>query len=210
MKEEWRSVIRVVAALVFLGLGLGVLLRGMNMGFGLGTAVFLIFGFALWLIAALLLSPTVAGWFAAPWANLYFPGTTNEKPPPHYSLAEAKVQRDDFEGALADYVHITLNYPEEVRPYCEMIDIILQHLHDAERAAVVYRKGMDTLEKQEAQELLARHYRAALSRAAGRPEWGEVHTVEYKEDDAAGGGYRNAPQREHVPNPLRTSKPKDS
>jgi hypothetical protein len=207
MRDEYRSLYRLFFALALLLLGLFMIFRAMRFGFGLVALVMLIGGFFLWLLAAALVAPTVAGWFAAPWGGLFFPSARDEKPPPHYSLGEAMVQRDDFEGALAHYVQITLDYPEEVRPYCEMLDIILRHLDDPERAEVVYQKGMNTLQSQEAKEILARHYRAAKSRAAGRPEWGQVHTVGYKGD--AKEGYRTAPDdHEHVPNPLRTSKPK--
>ena len=208
MNDETKTGLRLAAAVLFFGLGVWLLIRAPGAASLIVVAVVLMGAFAMWLVAAVLMAPTVAGWLAAPWGGLFFPSARNEKPPPHYSLAEAKMQRDDFEGALADYVKITLNYPGEVRPYCDMVDIVLRHLDDPERAEVIYRKGMETLEDQEAKEVLARHFRAAKSRAAARPDWGQVHTVRYREDEAAPGAYRDAPAREHVPNPMRTSKPK--
>jgi hypothetical protein len=208
MSDGLRTMFRLAAAALFAGAGALFLRMALGAGGGmLGTAVILLAGFAMWLLAAVCLSPTVAGWFSAPWANLYFPSATNAKPPPHYSLAEAKVKREDFEGALALYVQMTLNHPQEAKPYCDMIDVILHHLKDPERAAVVYQEGMATLKDAEGREVLERRYRAALSRAAGPPAWGKVHTVAYQEE-AAPDGYRDAPEQGHVPNPLRTSKEK--
>ena len=40
------------------------------MGFGLATVGVLIFGFALWFIAALLFSPTLSEWLARPWGGV--------------------------------------------------------------------------------------------------------------------------------------------
>ena len=208
MSSLFGTALRNAGGLLLIGISFFAFLGGVASGNRILAAGAALVGCGFLLAGAIVLGPTLASWFSAPWVRLYFPGPDrNAKPPPRYSLAEAKVQRDDYEGALADYVKITLAYPEEVRPYFEMIDIILRHLNDPERAEVVYRKGMETLKSQEAREVLARHYRASRSRAAGRPAWGEVHTVPYREDRAD--GYRTAPDdREHVPNPLRTSKPR--
>ena len=208
MGDLLKSLLRNGSGLAALGLGI----LAFSWAIGTGSRILAIggalVGVSMLMLAGLLLAPSVSELLSRPFGSIFFPETRDTRPPPQYSLAEAKVQRDDFEGAIAHYVEITLNYPDEARPYCEMIDIILRHLHDPERAELVYHRGVEALRSRDAREILERCYRAAKSRAAGLPEWGRVRKVGYRAEGRAADAYRDAPEREHVPNPHRTSRPK--
>ena len=204
MNETAKVAIRIVLILLFLGLGAFFML-GPAWGGGMGGAYLgVVAGCFFWLLAAILMAPWLAGWLSSRSGGLFFPEDRFDRPQPHYSLAEAKAKRGAFEAAMADYAKMAVEDPAEIRPYFEMIDLALMHLHDRDRAEAVFRQGMETLEQPEPRAALGRYYAAACSRAEARPEWGRVHKVAPRAPEAPE-TYRTAPDYAHVPNPLRSS-----
>ncbi len=60
-------------------------------------------------------------------------------------------------------------YPDEVKPYIEMIDIAIMDMQDADRANEIYRRGISLLKAQEDKESLASMYSAIRSRLESAP-----------------------------------------
>ncbi len=74
-----------------------------------------------------------------------------------------------YEEAIAGFERIAQDYPDEVKPYIEMIDIAIVNLKDPERANALYRRGILFLKKNEDKEVLARMYGAIRTRLNARP-----------------------------------------
>ena len=187
MREDLRhcckEILRYLAAIVLAvggALALANAKDGYVQAFGFGVV-----GIALFLGAGILLAFPIASMFANPWGGMFFPEDRLKRAPPLYSLAEAKVRKMQFEDAMATYEQIAEEYPEEVKPYIDMIDIAVVHLKDAERADQIYRRGIDRLRNPDDLDVLARMYRGIRSRIESGPEWGLSRTISMREDDSA-------------------------
>jgi hypothetical protein len=89
-----------------------------------------------------------------------------------YGIPQSKRKSGAYEEALAGYEAIAENYPDEVQPYLEMIDILLVDLNDPDRAHGVYQRGYLRLRKEEDREALARVYCAMRTRTDREPAAG--------------------------------------
>lgn len=176
-----REILRYLAA-VALAIGGAAALANATDGyvraFGFG-----VIGIAQFLAAGVLVAFPLAGMFAKPWGGMFFPEDRYTRPLPLYSLAEAKVRKMQFEDAMATYEQIAEDYPEEVKPYIDMIDIAIVHLKDAKRAEQIYRLGIDRLRNSDDQDVLARMYRGIRSRIESGPAWGQSRTIAMRDDD---------------------------
>lgn len=157
-----------VAALPF-GLGWLILARW---GGNWGEAELAVVGFGLLMLAALIVAPPLARLIGEPAGGLFYPVRRESRPPPLYSVGEARRKRGDFSGAIRHYREIARNYPQELRPYVEMIDIAILDLKDVALADAVLQRGLATLKREEDRAVLREMHRNSLSRlkgADGRP-----------------------------------------
>jgi len=69
-----------------------------------------------------------------------------------YGIPRAKRANGLYEEAIADLEKIALEYPEELQPYVEIIDIAIVNLKDPERARQTYQRGLSVLKNEEAKE----------------------------------------------------------
>ena len=102
-------------------------------------------------------------------AFLFFPGRTEERPPPIYGIPETRRANGQYEEAMEGFARIAAEYPQEWKAYVLMIDTAVVNLRDAGRAEAVYRRGMDTLQREEDRATLTRFYEAIRSRLAEHP-----------------------------------------
>lgn len=86
-----------------------------------------------------------------------------------YSIPQSKKAKGLYEEAMAGFEKITEEYPDEVQPYVEMIDMAIVKLKDPERAHAIYQRGVSRLKKDEDKEALARMYGAIRTRLNARP-----------------------------------------
>lgn len=151
----------------------------------LGWAVFgwlpgplgFLMGTALLLVTAVVMAGPIAELFAEPAGSLFYPGGEIEEIPPMYGIPESRRKNGLPEEAMAEYERIEAAYPQELKPYVDMIDIAIVDLHDPGRAEAIYRRGMETLEADDRREALRTMYdgiRTRLATLAERARTGEV------------------------------------
>ena len=129
----------------------------------------LLFGMACLLGAAVIMAPPLVRLIAEPSGNLFWPGRRFDRPQPMYSIPQSKKAKGLYEEAIAGFEKIAEEYPEEVHPYIEIIDITIVKLKDPERANATYQRGMSVLKKDEDKEVLARMYSAIRTRLNAKP-----------------------------------------
>jgi hypothetical protein len=69
---------------------------------------------------------------------------------------------------MAGFEKIAQDFPDEVQPYIEMIDIAIVNLGDAGRANRIFQRGVSALKKDEDKEALASMYSAIRTRLNAR------------------------------------------
>lgn len=179
VKEEQQRILKVGvqigAGLLLFAYGLGILLSGA------------IFGCLFMVIGALILAFPLAHFLALPWGSLFFSESRYDRPLPMYSRAESLAKKGRYEEAMAFYEEIAEQYPDEVKPYIDMIDLAVVHLADGKRAQRIYREGMSRLADVDARATLQRMYRAIRSRMDQNPAWGHGRNIAFREQppDAA-------------------------
>ncbi len=110
------------------------------------------------LIGGFILGPPIARLISQPVGGLFHPDNATGIPPPQYSMAKAKRSKGLFEEAFDEYRKISDQYPEEIKPYLEMIDIAILHLKDRKRAERIYEKALVNLKDKPNIEMIKRSY----------------------------------------------------
>jgi hypothetical protein len=112
----------------------------------------------------LIIASPIAGLLAAPAGELFYSGERRTRPLPMYSIPESKRAGGNYEEAIVGFEQIAADYPDELKPWTEMIDIAVVDLQDAERAREIYQRGMKLLESEDDKHALAIMYSAIRSR----------------------------------------------
>ena len=153
-----RSILALVLSVPFFVLGLFLIKAG-HIAVALGT-LFMCCGI---IIVSLFMSFPMARKIAEPWAQMiFFPSECYKEAKPMYSIPESKIAKGLYEEAIIEYQKIAAQYPEETKPYLEMISVASDHLKDPEWAKAIYQRGLKALEDDDAKEVLTRGYRAIL------------------------------------------------
>jgi len=160
-----RLLLRLVPSGVLFGFGWFLLATGTG---GYGAVPQLFFGMACFLVAATIIAGPIARLIAQPAGNLFYPEDHFDHPQPMYGIPEAKRKRGLYEEAMAGFEKIAEEYPNEIKPYVEMIDIAIVDLKDAGRANAIYRRGVSALKNAADKEILARMYSAIRTRLNSR------------------------------------------
>lgn len=122
------------------------------------------FGCVFIICGAIVLAFPLARLLAEPWGNWFWPGDRYDRPQPMYGIPQSRRAKGLYKEALAGYEEILKEHPGERRAYVEMIEIAVVNLNDANRANVIFRRGMDALEKEDDKAALAQMYSAIRSR----------------------------------------------
>lgn len=126
-------------------------------------------GFACFFIAAIILARPVSRLIAEPTGGLFYPTAQYDRPQPMYSIPETLRKQGNFEEAMAKLEEIADQYPDEVKPYVEMLNIAVLNLKDMRRAERIYLRGITSLEDKEKREMLAHVFRIIDSRGVILP-----------------------------------------
>ena len=118
---------------------------------------------------ALIVAAPLAGLFAEPAGNLFYPGKRSSRKQPMYGIPESKRAKGLYEEAISGFEQIAQEYPKETKPYIEMIDIAIRNLKDPERANAIYRRGLAVLKRDKDREVLAIMYSATRTRLNSKP-----------------------------------------
>lgn len=155
----------------------GFFLMGRGGSGMLETAGVVLIGCGLLLAGAILLQPLVSSWLARPAGRLFYPEERFAQPLPLYSLAESKVMKHDFEGALAMYRDISEAHPGELKPLVDGLRVLVVHLQDVPRADRLFNDALEGLSHPDQQERLREAYGAIRSLGSAPPSWQETRTL---------------------------------
>ena len=121
------------------------------------------FGPFLMLLGIILITPDIAQWLSCRWDTLLWSHRAGDATP-LYSIPESLVARGRYVEAEQEYEKIIREFPNEVKPHVDLINIAVTRLHNAELAGQLYQRGMGLLRDDEAKQTLTRMYEAILSR----------------------------------------------
>ncbi len=120
-------------------------------------------GVYLTLLGCILVAPDIAGWLSKDIGGLLW-SRRRPTPTPLYGIPESLVARERYEEAERAYEEIIREFPDEVKPHVDLINIAVTRLHDLELAKKLYTRGLATLKDQESKNVLTRMYSAIASR----------------------------------------------
>lgn len=146
--DTWLPFIfRMILALILFGAGLWVAGR-----------YALLFAYPFWFLAGLLIAYPLAGFLARPFGAVFMPTERFSKPPPMYSVPESLRMKNELEAAMLAYEKIAAKYPQELKPYVEMIRLAFVDMNREDLAAAILERGLSILKKPAARESLERSY----------------------------------------------------
>ena len=150
--------------------------------FLLGTAILLAYGpfggflgFGLYLVASIILAFPLANLAATVLSNLFWSISYFDKPQPIYGIPQSRRVKGLPEDALAEYEKILAQFPDEVRPHLDMIEIALLDLRDPARARALYLRALDRLKNPADKAALETIYSETLTRLDPKPDHPPLH-----------------------------------
>ena len=123
-----------------------------------GGLLGLIIGLCCIVLAGVIAGIPLARFIANTPCNLFFPDARFSRPLPLYSIPETKRTSGLYEEAISGYAKRAADYPQEMRPYLEMMDIAIVELHDTERAEQIFQQARSIFTKPEDREILEKKY----------------------------------------------------
>ena len=171
---------RLVFALPLIGLGVIFFLFAPD---GLGKVGAYMIGSAALLLGLIMLNRPLAGLLSQPMGSILRPGRRSSADGPNYTMPEAKAALGEFEEALTLYRELTEEYPQETRPWMEMLDIAVLELKSPSRAKQIYRDALMSLKKEREQAVIVQLYKG-MSRNLGSMEEESKEEEPASSDDA--------------------------
>ncbi len=132
-------------------------------------------GFGFYLLAAILLTFPLATLLANAWNNLIWSGSYYDRPQPMYGIPQSRRAKGQLEDALIEYEKIAAAYPNEVRPWLDMVAIAIEDLKDLNRARDIFERGIAVLKNPNDRDLLAQTYADIRTRLDPRPPRPPLH-----------------------------------
>jgi hypothetical protein len=117
---------------------------------------YVLVGFPMMVLSAIIAAPQITG-ALADWVVDFFSASEKfDHAPPMYGIPQGLRKSRRYEEAIAAYEDIAENYPKELKPHLEMIDIALADLKDEGRAELIYQRGVLLFEDEQSRRRLAR------------------------------------------------------
>ena len=91
-------------------------------------------------------------------------------PEPRYGIPEFQQEWGHFEESILEYEKITINFPEELKPWSNMLEIVMLKLKDPKRGTEIYHKGIAKLKDEENRKELTIIYLAHCTQIGFEPE----------------------------------------
>ena len=139
-------------------------------GWGLAAALQLVIGMACFLAVAVIVGTQIARLAGITSGRLHYRPDASRRPASDaiYKVAEIKRQQGLYEEAMGEYGKIADRFPNELRPYLEMIDIAAHDMRDRDRALAAFRKGITSLAGQRDRKKLRSAQEDAMTRLKKR------------------------------------------
>jgi len=117
------------------------------------------FGPFLILLGAIMIAPDIASYLAS-----LFQVHHRAERKPVYGIAESLVARGKYADAEQEYEKIIQEFPGEVKPHVDMINIAVRWLNDGQLAEKLYQRGMTLLRDPAARTTLTEMYEGMRTR----------------------------------------------
>jgi len=109
-------------------------------------------------VGAIIIAMPLARLLAEPVGNIFWSGSRYGGDEPLYIFPELRRSQGFYEEAIKGLEKIAEDYPGEIKPYIDMIDIAIVNLKDTDRANAIYKRGITVLKKNENKKTLAQMY----------------------------------------------------
>ena len=180
--DEQGPIRRLIPALIgVILIGIGIFIFTRATGGYLGVVGYALLGIGFILAGSILIAFPLTHQLSGVFGNLFYPDEKFRRAPPLYSRAEALAKMDHFDDAMKAYEQIVEEYPDELKPYIDMIEIAIGHYQDADRANQIFQRGIATLVNQDDRDTLSRMYKGMRSRIEDKKEWQKTRTLHLNE-----------------------------
>ncbi|MGB0291505.1 MAG: hypothetical protein ACPGIA_02900 [Luteolibacter sp.] len=154
--------LRWVVALVLVGTSFWLMSKAAASGGALVAFFPVLISMSLLVLAAVVVAPSIARALVDKVVDFFMFSEKFDRPQPMYGRAKALHKSRQYDEAMKAYQDIAENYPDELKPHLEMIDIALRDLNDQQLAESIYQESLLMFEGAEDREQLAR-WRSGLS-----------------------------------------------
>lgn len=153
----WQSTsFRVLLALLVFGLSILLMSEPVLSGNVFHAMPYVLVGIPMIALAAIIAAPSIARDLVDRVVDFFTYSEKFDRPQPMYGKAMALRKNRQYEEAMAAYEEIAEDYPDEIKPWLEMIDMSLRELGDPERAERIYQQGVLQFGDEKNRERLAR------------------------------------------------------
>ena len=146
------------------------LATGLKTGSYLYAGLLVFPAMALVVICALFLQKPLTEILSQSFVDFLFGRHHVQRPEPKYGIPEFQHEWRHFEEAILEYEKIAVNFPEELKPWADMIEIVMLKLKDPDRATKMFHKGIAKLKDEKKRKELTIIYLAHCSRIGFEPE----------------------------------------
>jgi hypothetical protein len=108
-------------------------------------------------LGAILLSWDLSSFISGAFMNLIFPRRDAEVKP-MYGIPEALMAKGLYAEAEQEYEKIIREFPDEVKPHIDMLNIAVVRMNNPELAEKIFQKGMSVLKDPNAKQTLSTCY----------------------------------------------------
>lgn len=151
-----RPGMRLMLSLALFGLTCWWMAEPVLSGNVIHATPYVLVGFPVIVLSAIIAAPQIANALTE-WVVDFFSASEKfDHAPPMYGIPQGLRKSRRYEEAIAGYEAIAENYPDELKPYLEMIDIALADLKDVNRAELIYQRGVLSFEDEQSRRRLAR------------------------------------------------------
>jgi hypothetical protein len=152
--------LRMLIAAPFFAIGWHLIAAAKN---GWSSMPHLFFAMACFVVSAIVVAPPIARLISEPMGSIYYSEKRYIQPPPMYGAPESLREKGRYEEAMSEYEKIAVQYPEEIKPYIEMMDIAIVDLKDRVRAKAIFKRGLSSLQDDSVRDILKIAYATVTS-----------------------------------------------
>ena len=134
---------------------------------GWGSIPHLFFAMACFVVSAVIVAPPIARLISEPTGSIYYSEKRYIRPLPMYGVPESLREKGRYEEAMSEYEKIAEQYPEEIKPYIEMMDIAIVNFKDYEHAKAIFKRGLSSLQDDKNRDVLKIAYTTVTSEFSG-------------------------------------------